>query len=31
MFNFVNNLFNKDKMGFEIKLEDEIIKKTMVR
>ena len=27
MFNFVNNLFNKEKKTFEINLEDEIIKK----
>ena len=31
MFNFVNNLFNKDKKIFEINLEDEIIEKTMVK
>ena len=30
VFNFVNNLFNKEKKAFEINLEDEIIKKTMV-
>jgi NAD(P) transhydrogenase subunit alpha len=30
VFNFVYNLFNKEKKAFEIKLEDEIIKKTMV-
>ncbi len=30
-FNFVNNLFDKDKKSFEINLEDEIIKKTMVK
>ena len=30
VFNFVDNLFNKEKKAFEIKLEDEIIKKTMV-
>ena len=30
VFNFVDNLFNKNKKAFEIKLEDEIIKKTMV-
>ena len=31
MFNFVNNLFNKDKKNFNINLEDEIIEKTMVK
>ena len=31
MFNFVNNLFNKDKKNFDINLEDEIIEKTMVK
>ena len=31
MFNFINNLFNKEKSKFEINLEDEIIKKTMVK
>ncbi len=31
MFNFVNNLFNKDKKSFEINLEDEIINKTLVK
>ena len=31
MFNFVNNLFNKEKNIFEINLEDEIIEKTMVK
>ena len=31
MFNFVNNLFDKNKKSFEINLEDEIIKKTMVK
>ncbi len=31
MFNFVNNLFNKEKLNFEINLEDEIIEKTMVK
>ncbi len=30
MFNFINNLFDKEKNKFEINLEDEIIKKTMV-
>ena len=30
MFNFVSNLFNKEKKSFEINLEDEIIKKTMI-
>ena len=31
MFNFVNNLFDKEKKSFDINLEDEIIKKTMVK
>ena len=31
IFNFVNNLFNKEKKIFEINLEDEIIEKTMVK
>tara|TARA_A100001011_G_scaffold399665_1_gene509430 strand:+ start:1678 stop:2766 length:1089 start_codon:yes stop_codon:yes gene_type:complete len=31
MFNFVNNLFNKEKNVFEINLEDEIIEKTKVK
>tara|TARA_Y200000002_G_scaffold314128_1_gene271793 strand:- start:1210 stop:2298 length:1089 start_codon:yes stop_codon:yes gene_type:complete len=31
MYNFVNNLFNKDKKSFEINLEDEIINKTKVK
>ena len=31
IFNFVNNLFNKDKKSFEINLEDEIIEKTKVK
>ena len=31
MFNFVNNLFNKEKKSFEINLEDEIINKTLVK
>ena len=30
MFNFINNLFNNEKKTFEINLEDEIIKKTMI-
>ena len=30
IFNFVNNLFNNEKKSFEINLEDEIIKKTML-
>lgn len=30
MFNFINNLFDKEKKTFEINLEDEIIKKTKV-
>ena len=31
MFNFVNNMFNKEKKLFEINSEDEIITKTMVK
>ncbi len=31
MFNFINNLFDKDKKKFEINLEDEIIEKTIVK
>ena len=31
MFNFVNNLFDKEKKSFDINLEDEIIEKTMVK
>ena len=31
MFNFVNNLFNKEKKTFEINYEDEIIEKTIVK
>tara|TARA_B100001121_G_scaffold300775_1_gene310983 strand:- start:41 stop:1129 length:1089 start_codon:yes stop_codon:yes gene_type:complete len=31
MFNFVSNLFDKDKNKFNINLEDEIIEKTMVK
>ena len=31
MFNFVNNLFDKDKKAFEINLEDEIIEKTKLK
>ena len=31
MFNFVNNLFNKEKKIFEINLDDEIIEKTKVK
>jgi NAD(P) transhydrogenase subunit alpha len=31
IFNFVNNLFDKDKKTFHINLEDEIIEKTMVK
>ena len=31
MFNFISNLFNKDKKSFEINLEDEIIEKTQVK
>ena len=31
MFNFVNNLFDKDKKAFEINLEDEIIERTKIK
>ena len=31
MFNFVNNLFDKEKKIFEINLDDEIIEKTKVK
>ena len=31
MFNFINNLFNKEKKTFEINLEDEIILKTKIK
>ena len=31
MFNFINNLFDKEKKTFEINLDDEIINKTMVK
>ena len=31
MFNFINNLFNKEKKTFEINLDDEIIKKTKLK
>ena len=31
MFNFINNLFNKEKKSFEINLKDEIIEKTKVK
>ena len=31
MFNFINNLFDKEKKKFDINLEDEIIEKTMVK
>ena len=31
MYNFINNLFNKDKKTFEINSEDEIIEKTKIR
>ena len=31
MFNFISNLFNKEKKAFEINLEDEIIEKTKVK
>ena len=31
IYNFVENLFNKDKKTFEINLEDEIISKTILK
>ena len=31
MFNFLNNLYDKDSKDFKIKLEDEIIEKTKVK
>ena len=31
VFNFINNLFDKDKKAFEINLEDEIIEKTKLK
>ena len=31
IYNFVNNLFDKEKKTFQINLEDEIIKKTKVK
>ena len=31
MYNFINNLFNKDKKTFEINSEDEIIEKTKIK
>ena len=31
MYNFVNNLFDKDKKAFEINMEDEIIEKTQIK
>ena len=31
MYNFVNNLFDKDKKAFEINMEDEIIEKTKIK
>ena len=31
MFNFINNLFNKEKKVFDLNIEDEIIKNTMVK
>ena len=31
MFNFVNNLINKENKSFEINLEDEIIEKTKIK
>ena len=31
IYNFVNNLFDKEKKSFEINLEDEIIEKTKIK
>ena len=31
MYNFINNLFDKEKKIFEINLEDEIIEKTKIK
>ena len=31
LFNFINNLFDKEKKSFEINLEDEIINKTIIK
>ena len=31
MFNFINNLFDKDKKSFEVNSEDEIIVKTKIK
>ena len=31
MFNFISNLFNKEKNSFDINLEDEIIEKTKIK
>ena len=31
MFNFINNLFDKDKKAFDINIEDEIIEKTQIK
>ena len=31
MFNFINNLFDKEKKAFEINIEDEIIEKTQIK
>jgi NAD(P) transhydrogenase subunit alpha len=31
IFNFISNLFDKDKKNFDINLEDEIIEKTMIK
>ena len=31
VYNFVNNLYDKEKKSFEINLQDEIIEKTMVK
>ena len=31
IYNFINNLFDKDKKSFNINLEDEIIEKTIIK
>mgnify|MGYP003344169452 CR=1 FL=1 len=31
MYNFINNLYDKEKKNFEINLDDQIIEKTMVK
>jgi len=31
MFNFVSNLYDKEKKNFNINLEDEIIEKTIIK